>query len=255
MTYFGSEQGDGKTAAFQEHVASEPAEPPPRYPTHFASLSLHMNDRLRALQFPDEIIRDMRGVILNSWRLGIQGERIYAGSHEFKLRGNPWLGQSADARNSSVLMREILAFLFANGWSLEASVDISRKQTDKDMLVFRKHEILPPRGLWAAISFNNSDLMRFNGPEGQEEVVPALRHLLQEMRVLQSEGLKSDSEQSWEFKLRGYPWLAIGEETMQTRLLMLRMLETLESLGWRLYASIDQNVSIETDNWYLVKSE
>ena len=46
---------------------------------------------------------------------------------------------------------------------------------------------------------------------------------------------------------------------MTTRLLLLKLLETLESRGWSVYASIDQSTASEnrseTDSWYIVREK
>ncbi|KAG9384727.1 hypothetical protein A1F94_004274 [Pyrenophora tritici-repentis] len=67
--------------------------PPPAYTspsqTTFASLSLHMEDRLRFLRFPAPILTTCTATILAHWPPGIQQERPYATSHEIKLNGYP----------------------------------------------------------------------------------------------------------------------------------------------------------------------
>lgn len=45
----------------------------------------------------------------------------------------------------------------------------------------------------------------------------------------------------FEIKFRGYPWRASGTETVQSRLIILALLDALEELGFSLYASIDQD--------------
>src|SRR6516164_6466171 len=63
------------------------------FKTSFASISLHRTDRIRLLQFPPEDITAIRNVMKENWIDGIQDERTYAKSHEFKCLGNPWSGQ------------------------------------------------------------------------------------------------------------------------------------------------------------------
>lgn len=49
-------------------------------------------------------------------------------------------------------------------------------------------------------------------------------------------------------KFHGQPWHASGEETVQSRLLLLKLLEVLERFGYSFYASVDQvNGSEEAD--------
>lgn len=209
------------------------------------------------MQFPAEDVAAIRGVIQRSWSKGIQHEKPYSTSYEFKLYGNPWFGQAYDAITSRIIMREIFAHLFSQGWILHLSTDVSTKKLDKDSLIFRKQQTPPPASEWIAISFNQSDRLRLIG--APQYLLADVRVLIQQMRLLQAENWKDQSLGAWEFKLHGYPWHATGEETMTTRLLLLRLLETLEGKGWSVYASIDQNTAgentSETDSWYVVKEK
>lgn len=225
--------------------------------TTFATISLHRSDRLRLLGFPQSDIQALRGVIQSSYSKGVQKEQLYGKSHEFKLYGNPWYGQSSDAIISRVLVREILAYLFSIGWILHASADVSKKEFDKNTLFFRKQQSPPPPSDFMCISFNMSDRLRLIGAPPQ--LVQAMKNLLAGMGLLQTDlGWKDANLRAWEFKINGYPWRATGEETMSTRLLLLKMLECLERYGWSLYASVDQSTgsgehSSETDSWYCVR--
>lgn len=154
-------------------------------------------------------------------------------------------------------MREILAHLFSVGWILHASTDLSKKETDKDTLIFRKQQTPPPESEWISISFNQSDRLRLIGAD--TELIEAFRQLLKGRGKLQNEFWKDQVLNAWEFKIHGNPWWATGEETVKTRELVLKMLEVLEMYGWSLYASIDQNQagehSSETDSWFCVRDK
>jgi len=226
--------------------------------TAFASLSLHQTDRIRLLQF-SATENGIREVIRRNWHRGIQSERPYSSSHEFKLSGNPWDGQGSDAIPARIVIREILAYLYSIGWVLYASTDVSKKRLDKDTLIFRKVQP-PPVARWVSISFNQHDRLRLIG--APPELISAVQNLLRSMRFIQQEFWKERHNNAYEFKLNGYPWTASGEETMRTRLLLLKLVEVLETNGWSLYASIDQNNGThgnnsdesETDSWYCVQT-
>lgn len=53
---------------------------------------------------------------------------------------------------------------------------------------------------------------------------------------------------TYDIKFNGYPWRPSGEETVTTRVLLLELLGCLESFGFSLYASIDQNNPPSGDN-------
>jgi hypothetical protein len=231
------------------------------FTTTFASISLHMTDKIRFLQFTPDDLALFRTIVKRAWPRGIQAERPYSVSQEFKLYGNPWRGTSngSDSTSALVLVRELLSGLFARGWILTAATDISHKEFDKDTLLFRKQPVPPPAATWMSISFYKGDKLRFIG--APRELIVAFQSLLRSLRLLQSEAMIDTRVNMYEFKMNGYPWRATGEETMRTRLLILRVIELLERHGWSLYASIDQNNGpqgdsnwSETDVWYCVKS-
>lgn len=113
--------------------------------TSFASISLHQTDRLRLLQFPPNEIACIRNFIKQNWPKGIQEERPYAKSHEFKFPGNPWSGADTTAIAAGVLiMRELFAHLFAHGWILTASTDVMTSVYTKDTMIFRQQAATPP---------------------------------------------------------------------------------------------------------------
>ncbi|PVH68059.1 hypothetical protein DL98DRAFT_522979 [Cadophora sp. DSE1049] len=238
--------------------------------TTFASLSFNGSDRIRLLSFAQPAIDGIRAVIKTSYNKGLQAEQKYGGSHEFKLYGNPWHGQSSDAMSSRVVMREILGYLFSVGWILHASTDTSRSKMAADTLFFRKQQQAPPLSEWIAISFNKSDRLRLIGANTQ--LIAAFKDLLFQMRLLQTDcGWKDKSLGAWEFKINGCPWgrtaeetispwWATGEETLSTRALLMKMLECLEGFGWSLYASVNQNTNLsenhnDADTWYCVKEK
>jgi len=62
----------------------------------------------------------------------------------------------------------------------------------------------------------------------------------------------------YKFKLHGSPWRAFGEETMDTRRLLLVLLEVLEEFGFTVYGSIDQKIGVEgrdLDTWHCCRSK
>lgn len=156
----------------------------PSFRTTFACMSLNMGDRLRLIQFPQSGIDIVRGAIASAWRPGIQSEREYHGAYEFKMHGNPWYGQGSEAVPSRRLMCSVLASMYDAGWVLKASTDISKKQMDKDSLLFRLQYPPPPPSQWFAISFNRGDRMRLI--DAPEEVIPAFKECLGPM--LQKDG-------------------------------------------------------------------
>jgi len=230
--------------------------PTSQFRTVFASLSLHMSDRVRLLGFPNAVIDQIRQIIPQSWPKGIQAERPYEASHEFKLYGNPWSGQGSDGVHARRFMYRVFETLANMGWVLLLSTDISKRVTDKDTLLFRLQQPSPAPCDWMCISFSRSDRIRFIDapPELVQSMIQALAQRIQSHGPHKESGV-------YELKLHGYPWRATGKETMETRRLLLTLLEVLEGSGESVYASIDQkqnlsnNESSETDTWHCCRAK
>lgn len=224
----------------------------PAFRTAFASLSLHMWDRMRLLNFPPHIVDLVRDIIRRTWPGGVQDQRPYAGSFEFKLTGYPWRGHSEEGMHARRLVRTILAELFAQGWVLAFSTDVSKKQNDIDTMLFRYQDPAPAPCEWMSISFSRSDRLRLiDAPQDMiANVVQLLQSATQKQEPFYMPGI-------FELKLWGNPWWATGEETMDARRLLLQLVQCLEEHGFTVYASIDQksgaggdNGGRETDTWH-----
>ncbi|CAN9371631.1 unnamed protein product [Alternaria alternata] len=264
-----SPSGHSKGESIDDTPNDLSAPPPPAYTaasssgsassapvqTRFASLSLHKEDRLRFLRFPEPIISSCRATVLRTWPQGIDEERRYANSQEIKLNGYPWRGHGKEGVHARRLMNGLLATLHASGWLLTLNTDISKSAVDKDTLLFRYQSPPPLPHEWCVVSFSRQDRLRFmDAPASLYSSLPS--------RV--GANWISASEQHspgiWEFKLKGYPWQASGEETMRVRELLIALVEMLEEEGWSVYASIDQKSSggqgvSETDTWHCCRAK
>jgi len=216
-----------------------------------------MTDRLRLIGFPPSTCESVREAINSSWPTGIQAERDYYGSYEFKLRGNPWSGQFSEAVPARVLMTTILSTLYHSGWQLQMSTDISKKVRDKDSLFFRSGPLPSPASFFS-ISFNEGDKLRLIG--APPKVINSVKSVLG--GTIQSEEWKS-KDIAYQFKLHGYPWHANGGDTVITRVVLLNILNSLNSLGWEIHATIDMSQGpassqsnsggSDTDSWFFRK--
>ncbi|KAJ7635048.1 hypothetical protein FB45DRAFT_1142854 [Roridomyces roridus] len=232
--------------------------------TTFASLSMHMGDRLRLLNFPPEIIAIIRQTISTSWPRGLQSEMLYHGSHEFKLRGYPWRGHGEEGILSRRLMSRILSSLQTAGWLLTVVTDVSKKLTDLDTLVFRHAPSDRPdtsAGLeWLCVHFSMGDKLKLiDAPEDIKQAIVGLSRRMQMLQLHKPYQGKGNAGNAYEIKMVGYPWLATGGETMLARQFVLALLGILEEHGWSIYASIDQKAqgedSGDLDTWHCVKTK
>ena len=137
-------------------------------PPHF-TISLNKNDTIRLIGIPDSLISAVRDVIQTCWQRGIQEESRYFESWEFKLRGNPWWATGEETVDSRYLILKLLESMQAYGWSIIASIDSSRKLSDKSALLFRQSQ--PRQSPVFCISLNETDKLRLiNAPEDVTKV-------------------------------------------------------------------------------------
>jgi hypothetical protein len=144
-----------------------------------------------------------------------------------------------------------LETLFENGWVLAFSTDISKKQFDKDTIIFRHQDPSPARHEWMSIAFSKEDRLRF---------IDAPDELVEEIRSELGTKVSSHNERMggvYDFNLKGRPWRAEGGETMKVRMMLLMLVEKLEKHGFTVYASVDQKNGpggnshlSESDTWH-----
>lgn len=118
-----------------------------------------------------------------------------------------------------------------------------------DTLLFRHQQPPPPPAVWLSISFSSSDQLHLvDAPTAlTTSLVSSFPYMIQRS------GRTSLSANVFEIKFRGNPWRATGTETMQSRMIVLTLLEVLEEFGYSLYASVDQengSEGREADTWY-----
>ena len=198
------------------------------------------------------------------------------------------------------LVRDVLAFLHARGWVLVAPVGHGRAASSKDSLVFRQRRraaaavveggerggvvgegmvvvVVPPPLEWLVVAPGGTDRLRVisDGPTTPREaaaapsstkerdhdelgvLVQALRRAFAAVDYFQSGEWSVDS---YEFKLKGYPWsAATGEKSVKAERLLLAVVETLDRFGWRSYATVTQrsgsDAAKKADTWYFVREE
>lgn len=129
-----SEADAAAPPSFLEATSSEagPLETSVPFQTRLACVSLHMNDRIRFLNFSTEEIRSLRDNLRTVW--SIQDVRSYGGAEEFKFKDYPWLGKAKGNDQSRRLIKSMLQTLYNMGWVLQAAVDISKKIFDEGWL-------------------------------------------------------------------------------------------------------------------------
>ncbi|KDQ10258.1 hypothetical protein BOTBODRAFT_36367 [Botryobasidium botryosum FD-172 SS1] len=198
-----------------------------------ACITLNMSDRLRLIHFPEHICHMVRKVILDSARNCIRSERNYAGAHEFRLADISWSNSS-----SKLVTTHLIALIFSalhhQGWDLVISTRVSQKTDDKDTFCFRHGcPAIARASAFFSIVFKKSDEIHL--VQAPPEVIAIFRK--NTCQITQEQGYSNKSG-AYRFKPKGYPWMSSGKETVHSRLWLLSILDTLNHLGFEIYASI-----------------
>jgi hypothetical protein len=246
----------------------------------FASISLTWTDKLRLHQFPASVTQEIADQLRASWPPGIKSEQdLPHGAHEFKFKGTPFgTFGTQEGVGSRRLIRDVLAFLYARGWTLVVPLSHSQRKGSKDSLVFRQRSIergpglekgegaaaarvevlVPPPVEWLVIAPAAGDKLRviydgslkLSGGSAVAAAAGGKQHDHDELGVL-VQSLKQVllgmdyfqagtwSHDSFEFKFKGYPWSALKDEKrVKVERLLLEVLDVLERFGWRSYATV-----------------
>lgn len=101
-------------------------------------------------------------------------------------------------------------------------------------MFFRRQYPPPPPRAWGAISFHSGDRMMLIDfpPEVYQSLIQALGP-----RAQKSEPVESFSSVAFDIKLKGWPWRVVNEEMAEMRIILVTLLDVLETHGFDLYTS------------------
>lgn len=242
----------------------------------YATLSLHKSDTIRLLSFPDSILPAFESLVVASWPPGLESQSRLDQSYDFKFKGSPFGYYRSQQHVGGIrLLRNVLAFLHERGWALVAPVLCSRRYTAKDTLIFKQAgdgQSLPAVE-WLGLAPLAKDKLRVvydapgvrlsggGGEDGHDHdhlgvLITGLKKMLQGLDYFD----KGDwSHDSFEFELKGTPWRSRGEASVKMRIMLMRLLETMEAHGWRLYTTLVQRTGTDEDRildtWYFVRDK
>jgi hypothetical protein len=190
---------------------------------------------------PQSIIPIVQQTIMSVWQVmgGIQKEQEVYGSWEFKLKGNPWCSTGSQSVMARFLMCKIFEALQYQGWSLQASLDLTRKAQDKSVLLFSQSQ---PKSLPVmCLSFSDRDKIRLiNAPQ---EMIGICRDIIVAkwyQGINQEEQMRTSCS-AYQFKLNGNPWsgVAYSVEAIHIRSMLCYVIQAFKSHGWQYLVSAD----------------
>ncbi|KIR55829.1 hypothetical protein I315_01711 [Cryptococcus gattii Ru294] len=238
----------------ESSTSLSPPTPPPPFPPSFGCIHLARSDRIRLIGLPSVVYDDVEQAILRVWVPGLQGKFPMYQSFEWKLSGYPWTGQGAEAVQARRLLCHVLHALSKHGWYLHMSVDLSKKQFDKDTLFL--HSVYPQERYFFSISFNEGDKVRIIDPPSEHVKQAFMTAVRTWSRGIQSE--KEKEPGCYQFKLKGLPWYTSdGDQVIHARLLGCTILTAMDSVGFELKGSVDMSTGTseyanDMDTWFFV---
>ena len=216
----------------------------PPLSTFVICLSLNSSDKIRVFA-PEEVISSVRNAIIAIWSLGIQKEERFNNGYEFKLKGNPWGGWSADNDETYIsanLINYILQVLYNQGWSFIGAIKSGGRQQDLNALYFRFDPELQERNKlqepsrFFALSLNRNDRIRLiNAPN---DLANAIKTAIMQAwpKGVQEEMIIGTT---YEIKIKGNPWWCDAEETVYSRQLVSNIFKLLRQYSWNFYATCE----------------
>ncbi|KAG8358070.1 hypothetical protein FVEN_g4015 [Fusarium venenatum] len=214
--------------SFEESISADP----PIFKTQFACITINKHDRIRLMNFTQVEVQAVKQVVKTRWKPGLAQTRPYGESTEIWVRGRPWAYDSNGNDDARRLILWILETLFDLGWVVQCSLDITRKSESKDSLIFRKQDPVPPPCDWICVSFDNSDKLKIVDSPPKDLTDAILKTFGRDVRR------REITPERFKIHIGIQPWEPSGTDTVTTRLLLLKLVETLERCGFTVYATI-----------------
>ena len=200
----------------------------------FSSISLCQRNRLRLVDCKEES-QSVRQAIANSgFRIEDESEKEHHA--KMKLNGSPWHCSGAEAVQSRQLVARISEAFLQRGWALTDAIDISRREGDKSMLLFRR--CAPTTARFSCICLTSTDHLRLiNFSPGDQELLKTciMQNYLPGVARVDASG---DEGNSVKFDLMGSPWSSHGGG-LHARSLLVHLFAAAINLGFQIVASAD----------------
>jgi len=209
----------------------------------FSSISLCQRNRLRLVDCKEES-QCVRQAIANSgFRIEDESEKEHHA--KMRLNGRPWHCSGLEAVKARQLVARISEAMLQRGWALTDAIDISRRQDDKSMLLFRR--CIPTTASFSCICLTSTDHLRLvNFSPGDQEVLKTciMQNYLPGVTRVDTSGGEGNSVK---FNLIGSPWSNHGGG-LHARSLLVHLFASAINLGFQIVASADVSSKFATDS-------
>ncbi|KAF4966817.1 hypothetical protein FSARC_5532 [Fusarium sarcochroum] len=214
--------------------------PPPIFRSRFASITRNELDRIRLMNFSETEMAAIHEVVRANWERGIDKVQPYEESREFKLKGYPW-GYDMNGNEEALrLVIRILEAMYSMGWVLYSAMEVTKRVSTKDALIFRKQDHIPPSCEWINVSFHGGDKLKILNSPPENLVTEIIQTFITDIQRHEV------TTERAKIKFKGFPWRPTGHDSVGTQLKLLALLEVIERHGFTLYARIGARYGDET---------
>ena len=198
-------------------------------------LTFALFDRLRLIMAPSEIVELSEKIILQFWE--VQESKKSLGLAEYKLKGAP-LFDSTNEESSQFkhLLCTLIKSYYETGWHLEASMCLN--DANKSQVIFKKKQ--PIHTQIGMVSLLFDDIISVIGPESIQTAVKQAISSSWPNGVNKELNTSTQTRQSYEIKLNGYPWNSgYGHaDYYNSSNLVCSIFKSAERFGWKFVDSI-----------------
>ena len=213
--------------------------------TEIICLNLNNTDKIQLVGTSDkpEIANNMRQVILNTWKRGIQEETTKNENDiQFKLKGNPWSStyDNGEQVEANRLVLEILLRLHSLGWIFVTAINRLKKEDDINGLFFRfapqETRLVDTKLSFITMGYATEDtILLHNIPN---ELVALIRSLTTQYWPLGIQSEKQIKDQNTLLiKFKGNPFTCSSKtDSFSNTNFITNIFLTLKNNGWSLYS-------------------
>lgn len=216
----------------------------------FVTISLNRDNRLRLINAKPELVPVVRKVIEDAWgwRKGIKNEGDYFGSFEFELHGSPWWSIEKESIMARYLIAKLLEAMQGHGWHAVGAFDVSRRMSNKSVLIFQQSAPLSTPIM--CLSPSSTDKLRLiNAPP---DVIQDCREIITKRWP---KGINNEKEKQTElgvscvqFTLNGTPWDGENDDKYYVRSMLCFILQALTQKNWKVIVSGDVSAKYKEDD-------
>ncbi|XP_063683440.1 uncharacterized protein LOC134817972 isoform X4 [Bolinopsis microptera] len=204
---------------------------------HIFTVTLSGENLMYLTNIPKSTKHELIKILNENWGKGVKKETYCKSGIVVALGGKPWLDIKSMSAAARSLLHKMVNYLGMVGWEL---ITTARVKNARDTLFFMKTRTAPAINdlvrSFFSLSINGKDKLRVLH-SSIPSIIDDLRKIITDWEgEIISESIKNGSH---EFEIKGNPFWCESTEAIQTRFLMIKILENLLEKGFRVQTAIN----------------